>query len=242
MKISLTGKKILVTGATGAIGGAVAEAASQAGALVYGTHFRDESEARRLTGAGMRMFQADLTNRQQVRSLIGNLLGLAGFFDALVYAAGNTRDHTLAKLTDDEWDDVLKLHLEGLVFCSQALLPSMRGKKFGKIVAMGSLSGALGRLGQPNYAAAKAGVIGFMKSLAREAGRFGVTANVVCPGFVDSKMTRSAGPEARERARSDSVLGTISSAQTVASFMVWLLSDLSQGVTGQVFHLDSRIH
>ncbi len=234
-------KKVLVTGATGAVGGAIALAARQAGAVVFGSYARDDARARELEAAGIRMFQADLADPAQARKLIEQTLQEAGSLDALVYAAGNTRDHTLAKLTDEEWDQVLAVHLTGLAVCCRAVLPAMQKQKSGKIVALGSQAGLTGRMGQANYSAAKAGTIGFIKSLAREAGRSGVTANVVCPGFIDSKMTRAAPPEAWERAKAASALGTISSVETVASFTVWLLSDLCQGVTGQVFQLDSRI-
>jgi len=125
--------------------------------------------------------------------------------------------------------------------CTQAVLPSMKQRRQGKLVAIGSISGSIGRAGQSNYAAAKAATVGFVKSLAREVGRFGIGANVICPGFIDSKMTRVAPPEAWERAKADSALGVLSGVETTASFTVWLLSDLARGVTGQVFHLDSRI-
>ena len=241
MTISLSGKRVLVTGATGAIGGAIAQAICESDGQVYASYFRDEEGARRLESRCARVFQADLTRRSEARALVLKVLQEAGSLDALVYTAGNARDHTLGKMTDEEWDSVLKLHLEGLAFCAQAILPSMRERKSGKLVAMGSLSGVIGRLGSANYAAAKAGVVGFMKSVAKEAGRFGVSANVILPGFIDSKMTRAAAPEAWDRAKADSALGTISSAGTAASFTVWLLSDMCQGVTGQVFHLDSRV-
>ncbi|MBI1953571.1 MAG: SDR family oxidoreductase [Candidatus Omnitrophica bacterium] len=237
----LTGKKILVTGATGAIGSAVLESALQAGAWVAGSYFQDESQSLRLKGLGARLFQADLTDRKQAQALVEKVLQEAGHLDALVYSAGNTRDHTLMKLSDPEWDEVLSLHLTGLMACCRAVLPAMRVRRSGKLAAIGSVSGAVGRAGQSNYAAAKAATVGFMKSLAKEAGRFGVSANVVLPGFVDSKMTRLAPPEAWERAKAESALGTIGSARVAASFVTWLLSDGCSGVTGQVFNLDSRI-
>ena len=241
MIVSLQGKKILVTGATGAVGSAVACAAKEAGAWVMGSYLRNESKAKEMGAQGILMAQADLSDRAQARKLVQQALEQAGSLDALLYSAGNTRDRTLLKLKDAEWDEVMKLHLEGLVACCQAVLPGMQERRRGKIVAIGSQSGLTGRAGQANYSAAKAATIGFIKSLAREAGRFGVTANVVCPGFVDSQMTRSAPPEAWERAKTASALGTVSSVETVASFTAWLLSDLCSGVTGQLFQLDSRI-
>ncbi len=241
MTISLAGKRILITGATGAVGGAVAEACRQAGAWVAGSYLTNQEAARQMESQGVRMWQADLTDRAKARELVAQALKEAGGLDALVYAAGNTRDRTLAKLTDEDWDEVMRLHLEGLVACCQAALPSMRAQRKGKVVAVGSQSGLTGRVGQANYSAAKAATVAFVKSLAREEGRFGVTANVVCPGFVDSKMTRAAPQEAWERARASSALGTISSVEVVASFAVWLLSDLCFGVTGQLFQLDSRV-
>lgn len=242
MEISLSGKKILVTGASGAVGGAIARALRSAGAWVAGSYLSNEGESRRLEGEGIRMLQADLGDRAQARELVQRVLGEAGgTLDGLVYAAGNTRDHTLLKLSDEEWDEVIHLHLTGLAVCCKEILPAMQARRSGKILAIGSQSGLTGRLGQANYSAAKAGMIGLIKTLAREGGRFGVTANVICPGFIESAMTRSAPPEAWERAKAASALGTVSSAQVVASFISWFLSDHCAGVTGQVFQLDSRI-
>ena len=188
------------------------------------------------------MIRADLADRKQARDLVRRALAdSGGTLDGLVYAAGNTRDHTLLKLEDSEWDEVLQLHLTGLYVCCRELLPVLQKQKAGKILAIGSQSGLTGRVGQANYSAAKAGIIGLIKTVAREGGRFGVTANVICPGFIDSAMTRSAPPEAWERAKTASALGVVSSAQVVASFITWLLSDHCSGVTGQVFQLDSRI-
>ncbi len=241
MVISLTGKKILITGATGAIGGAILEAAREAGAWSAGSYFRDEPQAERLRTQGILMEKADLTDRDQARAFVHRIVSSTGDLDALVYCAGNTRDHTLPKLTDEEWDEVFQLHLEGLVACTQALLPSWQNRRSGKLIAIGSMSGEVGRVGQAHYSAAKAATVAFVKSMAKEMGRFGITANVVCPGFVDSKMTRAAPPQAWERAKTDSALGTISSVEVAASFVTWLLSDLCTGVTGQLFNLDSRI-
>ncbi len=241
MEISLTGKKILVTGATGAIGRAVAEAAHRAGARVTGSYLADEKISHQMETEGIPMIQADLTRRSEAWRLISEVLEEAGHLDALVYAAGNTRDRLLGKLTEDDWDAVLGLHLEGLAACCQALLPVMRQRRKGKIVAFGSYAGLTGRAGQTNYSAAKAATVGFMKSLAREVGQFGITANVICPGFLDSKMTRAAPIEAWERAKEASALGTVSSVEVAASFIAWILSDLCFGVSGQIFQLDSRI-
>jgi len=241
LTLSLSGKKILVTGATGAIGGAIAFALREAGAWVMGSYLSNEARAREMEQAGIVMARADLSDRAQAAALVKQALEKADSLDALVYSAGNTRDHTLLKMSDPEWDEVMRLHLDGLVACCRAALPGMQERRQGKIVAIGSQSGLTGRMGQANYSAAKAATVGFIKTLAREAGRFGVTANVVCPGFIESGMTREAPPEAWERAKAASALGTVSSAETVASFTTWLLSDLCSGVTGQVFQLDSRI-
>lgn len=242
MNISLTGKNFLVTGATGAVGSAIARALRESGARVVGAYHQDETLARQLKAEGIAMLQVDLTDRVQARALVERALQASdGCLDGLVYAAGNTRDRTLPKMTDAEWDEVLHLHLGGLFAVCQAALPALQARRDGRIVAIGSLSGLIGRVGQANYAAAKAATVGFIKSLAKEAGRFGVTANVVNPGFIDSKMTRAAPQEVWERARAASALGTIGTVEVVASFVVWLLSDLCQGVTGQLFQLDSRI-
>ena len=242
MIVSLAGKKILVTGATGAIGQAVAERLRECGAWVAGSYLGSEETAREMEKKKISMTRADLSHREEARRLVRRVLEQAGHLDGLVYTAGNTRDRTFLKMTDEEWDDVLRLHLDGLMACCREVLPAMRQRGGGKLVALGSISGAIGRAGQANYSAAKAAVVGFMKSLAREAGRFGVSANVILPGFVDSRMTRSAPPEAWERAKADSAMGRISDAQVAASFIAWMLSDFCQGVTGQVFNLDSRVY
>ena len=241
MNVSLLGKKIFVTGATGTIGKMVVEAAKESGAWVAGTYFQNEEEAKQLEARGVVMIQADLSDRAKARAAAAQVLQTAGHLDALVYTAGNTRDQPLKNLTDEEWDEVFHLHLYGLMACTQAVLPAMQERGSGKVVALGSMAGLTGRMGQTNYSTAKAGTIGFMKALAREAGRFGVTANVVCPGFIDSKMTRRSPVQAWERAKTESVLGTISCVEVTASFIVWLVSDLCFGVTGQVFNLDSRV-
>ena len=242
MNIFLNRKRFLVTGATGAVGRAVAGSLRESGAWVAGTYAQNESSAEELRRAGVVMLRADLGDRAQARGCVAQAIEQSGAgLDGLVYCAGNTRDRTLLKMTDAEWDDVQRVHLAGLVACVQTALPSMQLRKQGKIIAMGSLSGKVGRVGQANYSAAKAATTAFVKSLAREAGRFGISANVVCPGFIDSRMTRGAPPEAWERAKNESVLGAISSVEVVASFVTWMLSDACRGVTGQLFQLDSRI-
>ncbi|MBI3322161.1 MAG: SDR family oxidoreductase [Candidatus Omnitrophica bacterium] len=242
MTISLSGKKILVTGATGAVGRAVAERLRECGAAVYGSYLASEGPAAEMGRKGIAMRRADLSRREEAKGLVAWALQQAGQLDGLVYTAGNTRDRTFLKMTEEEWDCVLRLHLDGLMACCREALPAMRGKSAGKLVALGSISGTIGRGAQANYSAAKAATVGFIKSIAREVGRHGVSANVVFPGFVDSRMTRSAPPEAWERAKADSAMGRISDAQVAASFIAWLLSDLCRGVTGQVFNLDSRIY
>lgn len=241
MNISLTGKKILIAGATGAIGKALAQAAHQAGAEVAGSFHTDEETACQLEALGIRMTRADLTQRTQAEALVHWAIEPWGYLDALVYAAGNIRDGLFLRLTEDQWADVLRLHLDGLAACCRAVLPCMQKRGQGKLVAFGSMAGRSGRAGQTHYSAAKAATVGFMKSLAKEVGRFGITTHVICPGFTDSKMTRSASPQAWERAKADSALGMLGSTDVVASFAIWLLSDWCKGVTGQVFHLDSRV-
>jgi len=241
MNISLKDKRILVTGATGGVGSAVVQAILSAGGTVIGSYFQDEETADKLRGQGVQMLKADLRDRDQIRSLIQTALGDEGKLDALVYAAGNARDGLFIKMSDTDWDDVLAVHLNGLATALQAVLPSMKKAKAGKLIALGSFGGQTGRVGQANYAAAKAGTVGLVKTIAKEAGRFGVSANVVFPGFIDSKMTQATPPQVWERAKADSAMGRLSLAPVVASFIVWMLSDLCEGVTGQLFPIDSRI-
>ncbi len=244
----MSDKTVLVTGSSRGIGRAIALRLARDG---YGIvlHCRSGVEQAqevaqqiRGLGRGVRVLQFDVADRATTSRVLLEDIEAHGCYYGVVCNAGIARDNAFPAMPGEDWDAVIHTNLDSFYNVLNPLtMPLVRRRKPGRIVTLSSVSGIIGNRGQVNYSAAKAGTIGFIRSLAKEAGRFGVTANVLCPGFIDSKMTRNAPPEAWERAKADSVLGTISSVEVTASFAVWLLSDLCQGVTGQIFQLDSRM-
>jgi 3-oxoacyl-[acyl-carrier protein] reductase len=190
----LDGRVAMVTGASRGIGEATARRFAREGALVCLTDVQVEgalSTARQLVNEGMDTFatKVDVTSRTDVERAVGEIMNRYGRLDILVNNAGVTRDNLLFKMTDEDWRTVLNVHLGGAFLCTRAVQKHMVERNYGRIVNVSSLS-ALGNSGQANYSAAKAGIQGFTKTLAIELGRYGVTANVVAPGFIETEMTR----------------------------------------------------
>ena len=235
----LRGKTILITGASGTIGGAIVRAAKREGAWVAGSYLTHPPDPQQCPAD--LLDAVDVTQREPVIQWIARILQARGQIDGLVTAAGNLADRTLAKMTDAEWDTVIATHLTGTFHVVRAALPSMAHQRTGKILTVVSMAGLHGRGAQANYSAAKAGVLGFMKSAAQELGPWGIEVNALCPGFTPSRMTETVPPEGWERARAASALGVLGEAEVAADLAVWLLSDRCRGITGQIFHCDSRI-
>ena len=237
--MGLRGKTILVTGASGTIGSAIVRAAKRDGAWVAGTYLAHRPEPDQCPADLLE--PVDVTQREAVTQWVAKAVQRTGQIDGLVTAAGTVADRTLVKMTDEEWHTVLATHLTGTFLAVQAVLPSMMYHRLGKIVTVISQAGLHGRFGQANYSAAKAGVLGFTKSAAQELGRWGIEVNALCPGFTPSRMTKTVPPDGWERARVQSALGTVADAEVAADLALWLLSDRCRGITGQIFHVDSRI-
>lgn len=235
----LRGKTILVTGASGAIGGAIVRAAKREGAWVAGSYLTHRPDSQHCPADLLE--SVDVTQREPVTQWVARILQARGQIDGLVTAAGTLADRMLVKMTDEEWDTVIATHLTGTYRVVRAVLPSMAHQRSGKIITVVSMAGVHGRFGQANYAAAKAGVLGFMKSAAQELGPWGIEVNALCPGFTPSRMTETVPPAGWERARAASALGTVAEPEVAADLVVWLLSDRCRGITGQTFHCDSRI-
>ncbi len=236
--MGLRGKTLLVTGASGAIGSAIVRAAKREGAWVAGTYLshRPTPEA-----CPADLLEAvDVTRRETLTPWVARALAQTGQIDGLVTSAGNLADRTLAKMTESEWDTVIATHLTGTFNTVQAVLPSMQYHRLGKIITLISMAGLHGRVGQANYSAAKAGVLGFTRAAAAELGAWGIEVNALCPGFTPSRMTETVPPVGWERARATSATGTLTDAETVADLAIWLLSDRCRGVTGQIFQVESR--
>ncbi len=237
---ALAGEIALVTGASRGIGAAIAAALTAAGATVVGTATSEGgaaaiSEALGDTGRGVVLNIAD---EDSVQIAIKNMQENEGSPTIVVNNAGITRDNLLMRMKADEWDDVLATNLSGVYRVSKACLRGMMKAKKGRIINIASVIGVMGNAGQSNYAAAKAGIIGFSKSLAREIGSRNITVNVVAPGFIDTDMTRVL-PEDQRAAMLDQVpLGRLGEGDDIAAAVVFLASPAGAYITGETLHVN----
>jgi 3-oxoacyl-[acyl-carrier protein] reductase len=238
--IDLGGKTAFVTGSTRGIGHAIARALHAAGARVAVVG-RDRARAEavatelgdRATGVACDVAQAD-----QVEAAIAAAEGALGPIDILVNNAGLTRDNILLRLTDADWDVVLDANLKGAFHTTRAVIKGMMKRRAGRIVNITSIVGLTGNKGQANYAASKAGLIGFTKSVAKEYASRGVLANCVAPGFIETDMTAALPDEARATLLQDIALGRLGRPEDVAGAVLFLASDLAGYITGQVLVVD----
>jgi len=237
---SLAGKKALVTGATGGIGGAIAKALHAQGAHVAlsGTRAERLAELAGELGERTAVTPCDLSDAAAVDALVGQASEALGGLDILVANAGITRDGLLLRMKDEDWDAIIKINLESYFRLARAALKPMMKQRAGRIVAITSVVGVTGNPGQANYAASKAGMIGFTKALAQEAAARGVTANCVAPGFIASPMTDALNDAQRETILGRIPLGTLGSGGDVAAAVVYLASEEAGYVTGQTLHVN----
>ncbi|MCF3935531.1 3-oxoacyl-[acyl-carrier-protein] reductase [Acuticoccus sp. M5D2P5] len=234
----LSGKTALVTGATGGIGGAIAAALKAQGAkvIVTGSTLERAEAAKERIGADVAL-SANLGDRAAVDALI-SAADAAGPVDILVNCAGVTRDGLVMRMKDADFDEVIEVNLTAAFRLSRALLRGMIKRRGGRIINVGSVVGATGNAGQVNYAAAKAGLVGMTKSLAREVAARGITVNTVAPGFIATAMTDVLKDEQREAILKDIPAGDLGSPDDVASAVVYLASTEAHYVTGQTIHVN----
>ena len=238
---SLAGKIALVTGATRGIGAAIADTLAQAGATVIGTA-TSENGANAITE---RLAQWHGTGRtlnaatpDSVEALIADVEKEFGKLDILVNNAGITRDNLLMRMKEEEWDEIMNVNLKSVYRASKAVLRGMMKQRAGRIITITSVVGTMGNAGQTNYAAAKAALQGFSKSLAREVGSRGITVNCVAPGFIDTDMTRALPEETRKAFEAQTALGCFGTPQDIADAVLFLASDQARYITGQTLHVN----
>lgn len=241
------GKSAIVTGASGALGGAIAERLGAGGANVlchyHGNRQGAEAvvEAIRTAGGDGIVAQADVTAAEDVEALVKQALDRWGRIDILVNCAGINRDALLMRMEDEDWDAVIDTNLKSAYLCTRAVLRPMMRQRSGRIVNVSSVVGLSGNVGQANYAAAKAGMIGLTRSTAREVATRGITANVLAPGYIEVGMASHLTGELQQRALSYVPLGRMGTAREVAEAAAFLCGDAAGYITGHVLQVDGGL-
>jgi 3-oxoacyl-[acyl-carrier protein] reductase len=243
----MEGRVALVSGASRGIGKAILHALGKAGATVVGTATSESGAAaisQDLAAAGLKGegMMLNVTDGAQVEAAIEAILGKHGRIDILVNNAGITRDNLLMRMKDEEWSDILDTNLSSVFRMSRAVLRPMMKARFGRIISIASVVGTAGNAGQTNYSAAKAGMIGFSKSLAQEVGSRGITVNCVAPGFIDTDMTRALPEAARAKLLERIPLGKLGTAEDIANAVAFLASDGAGYVTGTTLHVNGGMY
>jgi len=241
----LDGKIALVTGASRGIGKAIATQLAQQGATVIGTATSEngaQAISDYLSEFGGKGFALNVTDKESVDTTIKAINEAHGGIDILVNNAGITHDNLLMRMKDDEWQDIIDTNLTSIFTLSKAVLRGMMKKRFGRIVNIGSVVGSAGNAGQANYAAAKAGVIGFSKSMAREVASRGITINVVAPGFIDTDMTKALTDDQKEAIFKDIPANRLGEPDEIAATVAFLVSDGAAYITGETIHVNGGMY
>lgn len=242
--MNLEGKVALVTGASRGIGKAIAQLLVERGATVIGTA-TSESGADAISaylGDNGKGLALNVTDVDSIESVLKSINDEFGGIDILVNNAGITRDNLLMRMKDDEWTDILDTNLTSIFRLSKAVLRGMMKKRQGRIINVGSVVGTMGNAGQTNYAAAKAGVIGFTKSMAREVASRGVTVNTVAPGFIETDMTKALNDDQRTATLAQVPAGRLGDPREIASAVAFLASPEAAYITGETLHVNGGMY
>jgi 3-oxoacyl-[acyl-carrier protein] reductase len=245
MNMDLRGEVVLVTGASRGIGAAIADELAALGAHVVGTATTEAGAAAidaRLSASGGTGMKLDVTRVDEVVATVEAVESRFGTVSILVNNAGITRDQLLLRMKDDDWNAIVDTNLGSVYRMSKAVLRGMMKQRRGRIISIASVIGLTGNPGQANYAAAKAGIIGFSKSLAREVGSRGITVNVVAPGFIETDMTRDLPEAAREGMLANTALGRLGQPADIAHAVAFLASPLAAYITGETLHVNGGLY
>jgi 3-oxoacyl-[acyl-carrier protein] reductase len=242
------GRKILVVGGSGEIGVDIVRALAEEGADVAIQYFHNKTEADKVCeavkalGQSSVAIQAQITSAQSVLQMRDELHEKFGKIDTLVNCAGINRDSMFSKMTDEQWDEVIGVDLSGVFRCSKAFAEEIASSGHGRIINIASVVGETGNIGQVNYAAAKSGVIGFTKGLARELARSGTTVNVVAPGFISTGMVNRIPDKTKEKILAQIPMGRFGTPREVAMSVVYLASHDGDYITGSVLNLNGGMY
>ncbi len=243
--MDLSGKVAIVTGSARGIGRAIALKLAEVGADIVVNDIATAADSLESVATEIRALQrqvlavtADVSSKDDVNRLIEAAASTFGHIDIMVNNAGVTRDQLLMRMTDEEWDTVLNIDLKSAFLCTRAVLRHMLRQRSGRIVSIASVVGIIGNAGQANYAAAKAGVIAFTRSVAKEVGSRGITANAVAPGFIETRMTEKLDGKQRQALLQHIPLGSIGTPRDVAEAVAFLASEEAKYITGQVLNVD----
>jgi len=234
---SLKDKVAIITGGAKGIGKAVAQTFHKAGAKVIIWDL-DEEGQKTADSVNGKFYKVNTSDRTGLEETTQKVISDFGRIDVLVNNAGILRDSSFLKMTDDLWDSVINVNLTGVYNCAKVVVPHMKNQKYGRIINASSIAGVYGNFGQTNYSAAKAGVIGFTKSLAREVGKDGITVNAIAPGYIQTEMTASIPREFQEKIIASIPVRRAGKPEDVANAYLYLASEEASFVNGSVLHVD----
>jgi 3-oxoacyl-[acyl-carrier protein] reductase len=246
--MSLKGKVALVTGGSRGIGRAICVRLGTMGALVYINYVSRSSAAEetqkhiREAGGRAEIMKFDVADSGAVQAAVKEIVAKAGSIDILVNNAGITRDGLMARMKESDWDEVVNTNLKGSFLCAKAASRVMMKKKNGRIINISSVSGVAGNAGQVNYSAAKAGLIGLTKSMAREYASRNITVNCVAPGYIETEMTDLLDEQTQQQIKNEIPLGTFGRAEDVAAAIAYLASEDGRYITGQTIHVNGGMY